>query len=141
MNVPIAPIALSEPGSLPLADALDVAACRQTVRRLTAALKFSIIGQTMLITAASELARNTLLHGGGGRFSWEVIDAGTRRGVRLRFEDEGPGIPDIQRAMTDGWTSGKGLGLGLPGAKRLVNEFEVESAVGRGTRVAITRWQ
>ena len=95
----------------------------------------------MLVTAASELARNTLIHGGGGRFSWEVISAGPRRGVRLSFEDDGPGIPDIQSAMTNGWTSGNGLGLGLPGAKRLVNEFEVQSAVGRGTRVVITRWQ
>jgi len=87
----------------------------------------------MLVTAASELARNTLIHGGGGRFSWEVISAGPRRGVRLSFEDDGPGIPDIQSAMTNGWTSGNGLGLGLPGAKRLVNEFEVQSTVGRGT--------
>ncbi len=95
----------------------------------------------MLVTAASELARNTLIHGGGGRFSWEVIGVGTKRGLRLTFEDEGPGIPDIQRAMRNGWTSGKGLGLGLPGAKRLVNEFEVHSTAGRGTRVVITRWR
>jgi serine/threonine-protein kinase RsbT len=95
----------------------------------------------MLVTAASELARNTLIHGGGGRFSWKVISAGPRRGVRLSFEDDGPGIPDIQSAMTNGWTSGNGLGLGLPGAKRLVNEFEIQSTVGRGTRVVITRWQ
>jgi serine/threonine-protein kinase RsbT len=95
----------------------------------------------MLVTAASELARNTLIHGGGGRFSWEVISAGPRRGVRLSFEDDGPGISDIQSAMTNGWTSGNGLGLGLPGAKRLVNEFEIRSTVGRGTHVVITRWQ
>jgi serine/threonine-protein kinase RsbT len=120
---------------------LDVVTCRQTVRQIAAGLKFSIISQTMLVTAASELARNTLIHGGGGRFSWEVISAGPRRGVRLSFEDDGPGIPDIQSAMTNGWTSGNGLGLGLPGAKRLVNEFEVQSTVGRGTRVVITRWQ
>ena len=115
--------------------------CRKTVRQIAEALSFSIVSQTMLVTAASELARNTLIHGGGGRFSWEVISAGPRRGVRLSFEDEGPGIPDIQSAMTNGWTSGNGLGLGLPGAKRLVNEFEVQSSVGRGTRVVITRWQ
>jgi serine/threonine-protein kinase RsbT len=111
------------------------------VRQIAAGLKFSITGQAMLVTAASELARNTLIHGGGGRFSWEVISVGTRRGVRLSFEDDGPGIPDIQRAMTNGWTSGSGLGLGLPGAKRLVNEFEVQSTPGQGTRVVITRWQ
>jgi len=95
----------------------------------------------MLVTAASELARNTLVHGRGGRFSWEVISVGARRGVRLSFEDDGPGIPDIPRAMTNGWTSGNGLGLGLPGAKRLVNEFEIQSIPGRGTRIVIARWQ
>jgi serine/threonine-protein kinase RsbT len=94
----------------------------------------------MLVTAASELARNTVIHGGGGKFSWQVITAGATRGVRLSFEDDGPGIPDIGRAMTNGWTSGKGLGLGLPGTKRLVNEFDLESLPGRGTRVVITRW-
>ena len=128
-------------GSLPINDNVDVVTCRRTVRQIAAGLKFSIISQTMLVTAASELARNTLIHGGGGRFSWEVISAGPRRGVRLSFEDDGPGIPDIQSAMTNGWTSGNGLGLGLPGAKRLVNEFEIQSTVGRGTRVVITRWQ
>jgi serine/threonine-protein kinase RsbT len=111
------------------------------VRQIAAGLDFSITDQTMLATAASELARNTLIHGGGGRFTWNEISNGARRGVRLSFEDDGPGIPDIQRAMTNGWTSAKGLGLGLPGAKRLVNEFEIQSAVGRGTRVIITRWQ
>jgi serine/threonine-protein kinase RsbT len=128
-------------GSLPLGDNFDIVMCRQIVGRIAAGLKFSVTGQTMLVTAASELARNTLIHGGGGRVSWEVINVGTRPGVRLSFEDDGPGIPDIQRAMTNGWTSGTGLGLGLPGAKRLVNEFEVKSIPGRGTRVVITRWQ
>jgi serine/threonine-protein kinase RsbT len=94
----------------------------------------------MLATAASELARNTVIHGGGGKFSWEVVGTGAKRGIRLTFEDTGPGISDIGRAMTNGWTSGKGLGLGLPGAKRLVNEFEVQSTPGCGTRVVITRW-
>jgi serine/threonine-protein kinase RsbT len=128
-------------GSLPIGDDLDIVKCRQTVRRVAAGLNFSITRQTMLVTAASELARNTLIHGGGGKFSWEVIGVGAKRGVRLSFEDAGPGIPDIQRAMTNGWTSGKGLGLGLPGAKRLVDEFEVQSTSGRGTRVVITRWR
>jgi serine/threonine-protein kinase RsbT len=130
----------SASGSLPLGHNLDVVACRQTVRRVAAELNFSITGLTMLVTAASEIARNTLIHGGGGKFSWEVVGRGVKRGVRLTFEDAGPGILDIQRAMTNGWTSGKGLGLGLPGAKRLVNEFEVHTTPGRGTRVIITRW-
>ena len=116
-------------------------ACRKLVKELAEALNFSVTGQTMLVTAASELARNTLIHGGGGRFSWEIVSLGTRRGLRLAFEDEGPGIPDIQAAMTNGWTSGGGLGLGLPGAKRLVNEFEISSTPGRGTRVVVARWQ
>jgi serine/threonine-protein kinase RsbT len=128
-------------GSLPLGDDLDVVACRQMVRKITAGLKFSITGQTMLVTAASELGRNTVVHGGGGKMSWEVIHLAEKHGVRLRFEDSGPGIPDIKLAMTDGWTSGKSLGLGLPGAKRLVHEFEVQSTPGRGTCVVITRWK
>jgi serine/threonine-protein kinase RsbT len=111
------------------------------VRQITSALNFSSTGQTMLVTAASELARNTLIHGGGGKFSWQVISVGNQRGLRLSFEDDGPGISDIQRAMTNGWTSGRGLGLGLPGAKRLVNEFDIQSAAGLGTRVVIMRWQ
>jgi serine/threonine-protein kinase RsbT len=128
-------------GSLPLGDNVDVVACRRTVRKIAAGLQFTITGQTMIVTAASELARNTLIHGGGGHFAWEVVGRGERRGLRLSFQDEGPGIADIERAMTNGWTSGKGLGLGLPGAKRLVNEFEVHSAPGLGTRVVITRWK
>jgi serine/threonine-protein kinase RsbT len=128
-------------GSLPISGNLDVVTCRRTVRQIAQELDFSVIGQTMLVTAASELARNALIHGGGGRFSWEVLSVGARRGLRLIFEDNGPGIPDLQRAMTNGWSSGSGLGLGLPGAKRLVNEFEVHSAPGRGTRVVIARWR
>jgi len=128
-------------GSLPLGDYLDIVTCRRTVGRIAAGLNFSITGQTMLVTAASELARNTIIHGGGGMVSWELLRVGAKRGVRLSFEDSGPGIPDIQTAMTDGWTTGKGLGLGLPGARRLVDEFEVQSTPGRGTRVVITRWK
>jgi serine/threonine-protein kinase RsbT len=127
-------------GSLPIAGNGDVVTCRQTVRQLAAELSFSTTGQTMLVTAASELARNTLVHGGGGWFSWEVLTAGTKRGIRLKFEDDGPGIQDIGLAMTNGWTTGKSLGLGLPGAKRLVSEFDLQSTVGRGTRVIVTRW-
>lgn len=128
-------------GSLPLAESVDVVTCRQMVRQLAGRLGYSSTGQTMLVTAASELARNALIHGGGGRFSWEVVAAGAKRGIRLIFEDEGPGIPDIHRAMTNGWSSGTGLGLGLPGAMRLVHDFEIQSTPGRGTRVIITRWQ
>ena len=128
-------------GSHLIGDKLDVVKCRQTVRQMTVELKFSAIEQSMLVTAASEIARNTLTHGGGGRFSWELVDVGLRVGVRLTFEDDGPGIPDIELAMTNGWTSAKSLGLGLPGTKRLVNEFDIESTVGRGTRVVITRWR
>ena len=131
----------STTGTLPIRGNVDVVTCRQTVRQLALELDFSATGQTMLVTAASELARNTLIHGGGGTFSWEVISMGPRRGLRLTFEDRGPGIPDLQLAMTNGWSSGKGLGLGLPGAKRLVNEFDVQTAPGRGTRVVVARWQ
>jgi serine/threonine-protein kinase RsbT len=94
-----------------------------------------------MITAASELSRNTLVHGGGGRMRWETLEEGMRRGLRLHFEDEGPGIADMKLALTDGWTSGGGMGLGLPGSKRLVNEFDIESQPGKGTRVSITRWK
>lgn len=126
---------------LPLRAQADVVACRQLLRDIATKLNFSMLGQTMLVTAASELARNTLIHGGGGDFSWEVVSDGIRSGVRVTFADEGPGISDVERAMTDGWTSGKGLGLGLPGAKRLVHEFNLQSSVGKGTQVVITRWK
>ena len=119
----------------------DVVRARQVVRRLTQELKFSLVDQTKLVTAASELARNAVIHGGGGRMEMEVLSDRSRTGVRLRFIDQGPGIADIQLAMTDGWTSGTGLGLGLSGAKRLCNDFEIESHRGRGTRVTVTRWK
>lgn len=99
-----------------------------------------LIDLTKLVTAVSELARNTVVYGGGGYMDWEVLEKDLRPGVRLTFRDEGPGIPDLKLAMTDGWTSGGGLGLGLTGAKRLVDEFELETAPGKGTRVTITRW-
>lgn len=128
-------------GSLPLRSEEDIVASRQKVRALTQQLKFSLVDQTKMITAASELSRNTLVHGGGGGMRWELLDDGLRRGLRLHFEDTGPGIVDVKLAMTDGWTSGGGMGLGLPGSKRLVQEFEIESAPGTGTRVSITRWK
>jgi serine/threonine-protein kinase RsbT len=114
---------------------------RQAVRRLAQEQGFSLIDQTKLVTAASELARNAFTHGGGGKFKWEILVDGIRRGVRLTFEDQGPGIANMELAMTDGWTSGTGLGLGLTGARRLVNEFELSSTVGVGTRVIVTRWK
>jgi len=114
---------------------------RQHVRRLTQQLGFGLVDQTKMVTAASELARNTLIYGKGGEVRWETLTEGSRRGLRLHFIDEGPGIPDLQQALTDGWTSGSGLGLGLSGAKRLVNDFDIETAPGRGTRVTVTRWK
>ena len=130
-----------ETGSVPLRSEEDIVASRQKVRMLTQLLKFSLVDQTKMITAASELSRNTVVHGGGGAMRWELLDDGVRRGLRLHFEDRGPGIPDMKLALTDGWTSGGGMGLGLPGSKRLVHEFEVQSTPGQGTRVSITRWK
>ncbi len=119
----------------------DVVRMRQTLRQVTVDRGFSLVDQTKLITAASELARNTIDYGRGGEVHIEAVEQGMRRGVRLTFIDQGPGIPDIETALRDGFTSGKGLGLGLGGAKRLSNEFHIESTVGHGTRVQITRWK
>ena len=127
--------------TLPLRTEHDIVLARQAVRRLTQELGFGIVDQTKMVTAASELARNALIYGGGGTLRWETLADGLRRGLRLHFVDEGPGIADVAQAMTDGWTSGTGMGLGLSGAKRLVNEFEIESRPGQGTRVTITRWK
>jgi serine/threonine-protein kinase RsbT len=126
---------------LPLRNEHDIVLARQQVRRLTQELGFGLVDQTKMVTAASELARNAVNYGKGGVVRWEMLTDGARRGLRLHFVDEGPGIGDLQQAMTDGWTSGSGLGLGLSGAKRLVNEFDIETAVGRGTRVTVTRWK
>jgi serine/threonine-protein kinase RsbT len=119
----------------------DVVLVRQTVRARAVEVGFSLVDQTKLVTAASELARNAVEHGGGGTMRLEVVNNGARRGVRLIFEDQGPGIPDIEKALKDGYTTGGGLGLGLGGAKRLANEFEIQSKPGEGTRVTITRWR
>jgi serine/threonine-protein kinase RsbT len=132
---------LHSSGELPLRNEHDIVLGRQTVRRLSQEQGFSLVDQTKFVTAASELARNALIYGGGGELKWEVVSQGIRRGLRLTFVDEGPGIANIDLAMTDGWTSGNGLGLGLSGARRLVNEFEIDSVVGRGTRVTVTRWK
>ena len=128
-------------GAMPLRSEQDIVVCRQAVRKLTQELKFSLVDQTKMITAASELSRNTVVYGGGGEMRWEFVDGNGRQGLRLHFEDKGPGIADVKLALTDGWTSGKGLGVGLSGSKRLVNEFEIRTAVGEGTCVSITRWK
>jgi serine/threonine-protein kinase RsbT len=126
--------------SLPIASSDDVVVVRQRVRELAIMLGFRLVDQTKLVTAASELARNTLQYGGGGDVQIVPLLDGPRKGLRLVFEDKGPGIPDIERALTDGFTTGGGLGLGLGGSKRLCNEFSIESQPGHGTRVMIARW-
>jgi serine/threonine-protein kinase RsbT len=132
---------VSSTGELPLQNEHDIVLGRQAVRRMAQELTFSLVDQTKMVTAASELARNALIYGGGGLLKWEMLQDGGKRGLRLTFQDQGPGIPNIELALTDGWTSGKGLGLGLTGARRLVNEFELDSAPGAGTRVTVTRWK
>src|SRR5690242_15658006 len=127
--------------SVPIQADSDVVMIRQQVRTWAVEQGFGLVDQTKIVTAASELARNTLIHGGGGFVRLEALNDGARKGLRLIFEDRGPGIPDLQLAMKDGYTTGTGLGLGLSGAKRLSNEFEISSKVGEGTRVSITRWR
>jgi serine/threonine-protein kinase RsbT len=119
----------------------DVVLVRQAVRQWAVELRFSLVDQTKIVTAASELARNTLDYGGGGMVKLESLQEGIRRGLRLTFEDKGPGIPDLDLALKDGFTTGGGLGMGLSGTKRLVNEFNIVSEVGKGTCVTITKWK
>jgi serine/threonine-protein kinase RsbT len=119
----------------------QVVAVRQAVRARAEQLGFSLVDQTRIVTAASELARNTHQHGGGGTVTIDIVESGTRRGLRLTFTDRGPGIPNLELALTDGYTTGNGLGLGLSGSKRLVNEFTISSRVGEGTEVTITKWK
>ena len=119
----------------------DVVLVRQAVRTAAIEMGFNLVDQTKIVTAASELARNTVVHGGGGMARIETVNDSNKRGVRLSFEDRGPGINDLQQAMKDGFTTGSGLGLGLGGAKRLSNEFQIDSKPGEGTRVMITRWK
>lgn len=118
----------------------DVVRVRQSVRTVALSAKLSLIDQTKLVTAASELARNTLVHGGGGDATVEVVTEGHQRGVRVSFVDTGPGIADVSLALTDGWSSGSGLGLGLSGARRLVDDFELMSDPGAGTSVSVVKW-
>jgi len=125
----------------PVRTSEDVVGVRHVVREWAVAAGFSLVEQTKIVTAASELARNTVLYGGGGTVRLEALNDGPKRGLRLTFEDQGPGIADVEQALKDGYTSGNGLGLGLGGARRLVNEFEIHSRPGEGTRVAVTRWK
>lgn len=131
-------------GDLPRSQAItgdeDVVRVRQLVRAVAVAARLSLVEQTKLVTAASELARNTLVYGGGGTVEVTTVENGRRRGVRIHFADEGPGIADLELALTDGYTTGNGLGLGLSGARRLVDEFEIDTAEGRGTRITVTKW-
>jgi serine/threonine-protein kinase RsbT len=126
---------------LPIRTGEDVVRVRQEVRNRAIQAGFSLVDQTKMVTAASEIARNTIDYGGGGTVRVQVLREGLRRGVRLTFEDNGPGIQDVKLALTDGYTTGSGLGLGLSGAKRLSSEFEVESTPGKGTKVTIARWK
>jgi len=127
--------------TLPLERSDEIVLVRQAVRQRAIELGFSLVDQTKIVTAASELARNTIQQGGGGVALIESVNDGARRGLRLTFQDNGPGIPDIALAMKDGYTTAGGLGLGLSGAKRLSNEFDISSAPGQGTRVVIARWK
>lgn len=119
----------------------DVVRVRQAVRQMAIELKFGLVDQTKIVTAASELARNTLTHGGGGTIKIEAMEHCFRQGLRLVFQDQGPGIPDLELAIKDGYTTGDGLGMGLSGAKRLMSEFEIISRLGEGTRVTIIKWK
>ena len=125
----------------PIQSSEDVVGIRQAVRQRAIELGFNLIDQTKIVTAASELARNTVQYGGGGAVTIEGLEDGGRRGLRLTFEDKGPGIPDVQLALRDGYTTGGGLGLGLSGARRLSSEFYIDSRPGEGTRVTIVRWR
>lgn len=126
--------------TLSLRSSEDIVLIRQAVRAAAVDLRLSLVDQTKIVTAASELARNTLDYGGGGTVRIQCVQEGSRRGLRLTFEDKGPGIPDVERALKDGYTTGGGLGLGLGGARRLSSEFAIESRLGEGTKVTIARW-
>ena len=126
---------------MPVRSAQDVVLVRQVVRAWAVAQGLGLVDQTKIVTAASELARNTVDYGGGGTVCLEALQNGVRKGLRLTFEDQGPGIPNVALALTDGYTTGTGMGLGLSGSKRLVNEFDLWSEPGRGTRITVVRWK
>ena len=127
--------------TVPIASSSDVVLARQKVRQWAIEMKFTLVDQTKLVTAASELARNTLDHGKGGQMVIEQVENSIKSGLKLVFEDRGPGISDLNAALRDGYTTGGGMGLGLGGSKRLVNEFQIESEPGKGTRVTVVRWK
>lgn len=131
---------VGSPETLPLLDGADIVRARHAVRSLAIELGFDLVGQTRIVTATSELARNSLLHGGGGRLTITRVNDGRRQGLNLVFADDGPGIADLPTALTDGWSSRGGMGLGLSGSRRLVDEFSIDSGPGRGTRVEIVQW-
>jgi len=132
---------VNEPGRrIEVVSDQDVVRVRQQVRTLAVAVKLSLVDQTKIVTAASELARNTLVYGGGGWVEVAPADNGRRKGIRIVFSDQGPGIADLDLAFTDGYTTGGGLGLGLSGARRLVDEFDIVTAVGEGTTITVTKW-
>lgn len=133
-------MSIRDSGSQPVRLEQDVVLARQLARKVATECGMRLVDLTKLVTAVSELARNTVVYGGGGDMDWAVLEEAGRVGLRLVFRDEGPGIADTKLALTDGWTSGGGLGLGLTGARRLVDEFELDTAPGQGTRVTITRW-
>ena len=130
-----------KPETVPIQSSSDVVLARQKVRLWATEMKFTLVDQTKLVTAASELARNALEHGKGGHMVIEKVTNSIKDGLKLVFEDKGPGIPDIETALRDGFTSGGGMGLGLGGSKRLVNDFHIESAPGKGTRITVVRWK
>ncbi|HEX4085113.1 MAG TPA: anti-sigma regulatory factor [Chthoniobacteraceae bacterium] len=132
---------MTGPRIVPVQDESDVVKVRQAVRSMAVDLKLSLVEQTKVVTAASELGRNLLIHGGGGEVRLEIVAEGVRTGLRVVFQDHGAGIPDIPKAMKDGYTTGSGMGLGLGGARRLVNEFEIHSNPREGTRVTIIKWR
>ncbi|MEU9830031.1 anti-sigma regulatory factor [Streptosporangium sp. NPDC048047] len=131
---------MTTPAELPIHGNSDIVLIRQRVRTAAVEVGLSLVDQTKVVTAASELARNALVYAGGGQVRIEVVHNGLRQGLRLAFSDEGPGIPDLDQALTDGWTTGGGLGLGLSGSRRLMDEFELKSAPGEGTLVTVTKW-
>jgi serine/threonine-protein kinase RsbT len=137
--MPRTPVARNE--AVPLVSERDIVLARQTVRKAALQLGFSLVDQTKIVTAASELARNAVVYGGGGRLELEIVAENGRQGLRLTISDEGKGIEDLTLAMKDGWTTGTGLGMGLPGTKRLVSEFRITSQPGVGTTVIVTRWK
>jgi serine/threonine-protein kinase RsbT len=134
-------MSITKTESVPVRSSAEVVSVRHVVRRYAVELGFSLVEQTKIVTAASELARNMVDYAGGGGLVLEALEEGHRRGLRLIFEDHGPGIPDVPAALRDGFTTGGGMGLGLGGAKRLSNEFEIKTAVGEGTRITLVRWK